>query len=124
MESGKVYNKLVRDRIPEIMERQGVKTLVRHLDDKEYMHALHDKLQEEMDEYMHGRNMGELADVIEVIRAIIIARGLTLEEIEKLCQAKVQTNGAFHDRDFLERVLTEQEAAILKETQDDINLQY
>ncbi|MBQ7916876.1 MAG: nucleoside triphosphate pyrophosphohydrolase [Firmicutes bacterium] len=124
MESGKVYNKLVRDRIPEIMERQGMKTLVRYLDDKEYMHVLHEKLKEEVDEYMHGRNMGELADVLEVIHAIIIARGLTIEEVEKLRLAKAQSNGAFFDRVFLERVLTDQEAEVLKETQEDINLQY
>ena len=59
---------------------------------------------------MASRSMEELADVVEVINAILLARGLNMEELEKLRQMKARTNGLFHDRVFLERVLAQEEA--------------
>ncbi|MFR8088410.1 MAG: phosphoribosyl-ATP pyrophosphohydrolase [Lachnospirales bacterium] len=110
MKKERIYNKLVRDRVPEIMKRDGYIPLIRHLDDDEYLYALHEKLKEEMREYMASRSMEELADVVEVINAILLARGLNMEELEKLRQMKARTNGLFHDRVFLERVLAQEEA--------------
>lgn len=115
MKKERVYNKLVRDRVPEILERQGMTALTRKLDDKEFMHALHEKLKEEMREYMACRNMEELADVVEVINAILLARGLSMEELDRIRKMKAQTNGAYHDRVFLERVLSEEEAQKFQE---------
>ena len=74
MKKDRTYNKLVRDHVPEILERQGMKPLIRHLEDQEYVYALHEKLKEEMREYMAGRNIDELADIVEVINAILSAR--------------------------------------------------
>lgn len=116
MKKDRVYNKLVRDRVPEILERQGMKALTRKLDDKEYMHALHEKLKEEMREYMACRNMEELADVVEVINSILLAKGLNMEELDRFRQMKAQSNGTFHERIFLERVLNAEEARELEKT--------
>lgn len=115
MKKDRVYNKLVRDRIPEIIERDGYTPLIRHLGDEEYLYALHEKLKEEMREYMASRSMEELADVVEVINAILVARGLNMEELENLRQMKARTNGLFHDRVYLERVMTREEAKEYKE---------
>lgn len=119
MQKERTYNKLVRDRVPEILQRQGLHPLTRHLDEKEYMHALHEKLKEEMREYMAGRNMEELADVVEVIDAILQARGLSMEMLDNLRKMKAQSNGAFRERVFLERVLTAEESKALEEMEEE-----
>ena len=119
MKKDRTYNTLVRDHVPEILERQGMKPLIRHLEDQEYVYALHEKLKEEMREYMAGRNIEELADIVEVINAILNARGITMEELDHLRKLKAQTNGTFRDRVFLERVLTPEEAEMLKKAEDD-----
>ena len=68
----KVYNKLVRDKIPEIISADnGSICKTRIMDDKEYLKALDAKLQEELCEYLESGSIEELADLEEVIRAVL-----------------------------------------------------
>lgn len=64
------YNKLVRDRIPEIIAAQGQKPIIRVMDDKEYISSLEKKFDEEVAEYHESKELEELADVLEVIYAL------------------------------------------------------
>ena len=100
----KIHNKLVRDKIPEIIEKSG-KTCVAHvLSNEGYITELDKKLQEEVAEYLQDKNLEELADAVEVLRAICIARGYTLEELEKMRAKKVDERGGFEKRIYLEYV--------------------
>ena len=79
----KTYYKLIRDKIPEIIQADGKTCITRILSDEEYVDALEKKLNEEVAEYQTDKNLEELADILEVLQAICIARGYTLEEFQK-----------------------------------------
>ena len=96
-----VYNKLVRDRIPEIMERNGEKPNIRILTDAEYTLALEKKLDEEVTEYHSDKNTEELADILEVIFALAEASGCSREELTQTYQEKHDSRGGFEKRYFL-----------------------
>ena len=97
----KTYNKLVRDRIPEIIEATGAKCNVRILSDEEYIKMVDAKLDEEIAEYHADQNIEELADILELIRAVTLARGYTLEELEAVRASKAEKRGGFNDKIFL-----------------------
>ena len=78
----KTYNKLVRDRIPEIIEESGAECKTEILPDEKHLEMIDAKLDEELTEYHKDHNIEELADLLEVIYAAAIARGYTLEELE------------------------------------------
>ena len=99
----KVYNKLVRDKIPEIINDDNRKAVTRILDDEEYLKELNIKLQEEVKEYLEDNNVEELADIVEVIYAILDAKNISIEDFEKIRKAKVEKRGAFKNRIFLEK---------------------
>ena len=100
----KVYNKLVRDRIPEIIERDGKRCITETLPEKDYIAALDKKIGEELAEYLSEPCLEELADLTEVIYAVAVARGFTLEELEKVRQSKAEKRGGFEKRIFLKSV--------------------
>lgn len=100
----KVYNKLVRDKIPEIIESDGKTCKMRILSDDEYIAALEAKLNEEVAEYQSDKSLEEMADVLEVLQAICVARGYSLEELDEVRARKVEERGAFAERIFLELV--------------------
>lgn len=100
----KVYNKLVRDKIPEIIEEDGKNCKARILSDEEYIAALEAKLNEEVAEYQADKNLEEMADVLEVLQAICIARGYSLEKLEELRAKKDDERGGFAEKIFLEYV--------------------
>lgn len=99
----KVYNKLVRDRIPEIINADNRRAITRILDNDEYIKELNTKLQEEVKEYLEDTNVEELADIVEVIYAILDLNNISIEEFEKIRKAKVEKRGAFKNRIFLEK---------------------
>lgn len=100
----KVHNKLVRDRIPEIIEKSG-KTCVTHiLSEEEYIAALETKLNEEVAEYQADKNLEEMADVLEVLQALCVARGYSLDELENVRKNKAEERGGFGEKIFLEYV--------------------
>lgn len=97
----KRYDKLVRDRIPQIIRDGGRDCRTRTLSQEEYVARLHDKLREELDEYLASGEMEELADLCEVIRVVAAARGSSMEEIEALRARKAQQRGGFDGRILL-----------------------
>ena len=97
----KTYNKLVRDRIPEIIEASGECCKTRILSDEAYLKMLDAKLDEELTEYHKDQTIEELADLLEVIRAAATARGYTLEELEAVRAEKAEKRGGFEKKILL-----------------------
>lgn len=98
----KIYNKLVRDKIPAIIESEGRGVKSRILSNTEYREELNKKLQEEVKEYLEDNNTEELADIVEVIYGILNSMDVSIEEFEKIRKDKVERKGAFQDKIFLE----------------------
>lgn len=95
--------KLIRDRLPEIMRGQGLAVFDRRLDDAEFVVALGEKLVEEAHEARlasPGEIAGELADVLEVVHALAQVHGLSLQDVEAARQAKRAERGGFDARVF------------------------
>ena len=78
-----IYDKLVRDKIPEIIEKSGKQCEIEILSDEKYLEMIEKKLDEELAEYHKDKNLEELADLLEVIFAATKARGYSIEELEK-----------------------------------------
>jgi len=97
----KVYNKLVRDKITQIIENNGGKSSTKILNDEEYLVELNKKLQEEVNEYLQSGEVEELADIQEVVYALVKAKGVNLQDFEKIRLQKVEKRGAFKDKLFL-----------------------
>ena len=97
----KQYNKLIRDKIPDVISAGGGTSTTRELSSEEYIAALDEKLNEELAEYQCDKNIEELADLIEVIYAVTKARGYSLEELERVRKKKVDERGSFDKRLFL-----------------------
>lgn len=95
-----VYNKLVRDKIPKILENKGKEFSIEFFhDDKKYLEALRKKLVEETDEFAESNcSIEELADIEEVIHAILKFKGISYDEFEKLRLKKLKERGAFDNR--------------------------
>ena len=97
----KVYNKLVRDKIAQIIISKGERCNTRVLNDDEYLRELNLKLQEELKEYLESGDVNELADIEEVLRAILDAKNVSYDEFEKIRKDKVEKRGAFKEKLFL-----------------------
>ena len=94
----KTFNKLVRDRIPEIIEKSGQVAEVNILSDDEYLIHLETKLDEEVGEYHRDKCAEELADILEVVYALAAANGCTKAELEAIYQKKHDERGGFEKR--------------------------
>jgi predicted house-cleaning noncanonical NTP pyrophosphatase (MazG superfamily) len=99
----KEYNKLVRDNIPEIIEKDGEKPITHIAEDEEYEKALMEKLQEEVNEFLTEPSKKEMADVLEVLYAIAKLKGFDLDEVEKVRQERTEKRGGFEKKIILER---------------------
>lgn len=99
------YNKLVRDRIPDIIEAAGKTCTVEVLSEEEYLRFLDEKLNEELAEYQESKSLEELADLLEVVRAVVTARGWSWEELEQVRREKAEKRGAFEKRLLLREVI-------------------
>ena len=99
------YNKLVRDKIPEIIESDVKTCKTELLSDEEYIKMIDAKLDEELAEYHKDQNIEELADLMEVIYAAALARGYSLEDLEMVREKKVQERGGFEKRILLREVV-------------------
>ncbi|TKH43890.1 phosphoribosyl-ATP pyrophosphohydrolase [Paenibacillus terrae] len=99
------YNKLVRDRIPHVITSQGKGCRTRILDPEEYKQELRTKLREEAEEYFEAAKdkdaLEELADMLEVIRALAEVHGANVAELDKLRADKAEARGGFQERVFL-----------------------
>lgn len=90
-----IYNKLVRDRIPEIIMQKGGSCTTRVLSDAEYADALDRKLGEELAEYLDLHNPEELADLLEVIYACGANLGYSPADLERIRAEKADARGGF-----------------------------
>ena len=102
----KVFNKLVRDKIPQIIIDNGEKPYTRILSDEEYKLELEKKLNEEYTEVLNsnGRDrLEELSDMLEIIKCLAILEGSSLEEVEEIANKKSLKRGSFKDKIFLEK---------------------
>ena len=100
-----IYNKLVRDRIPEIIESSGKTCTVEILSDEDYLRMIDAKLDEELAEYHKDQNIEELADLLEVIYAATKARGYSIEQLETVRSEKAAKRGAFDKKILLKEVV-------------------
>lgn len=94
--------KLVRDKIPMLIENSGEKPVVRIMDENEYRSCLEAKLDEEVAEFHKDRNAEELADILEVVYALAESIGCTKEELLACYNKKHLERGGFRNRVFLE----------------------
>lgn len=101
----RVYNKLVRDYVPDIIREQGETPVIRTLDDGEYEACLQKKLREEVEEFIAESTLDELSDILEVLEALAGVQGWTDGEIQKARRDKAEARGAFRERIFLEKVI-------------------
>jgi len=100
----KIYNKLIRDKIPEIIQDDGSEFDTHIADKKEYTKELEKKLLEEVSEYLTDKNIEELADVMEVLFALGENLGYTEEDLIEARNVKRDNRGGFKERIILEKV--------------------
>ena len=100
-----VYNKLVRDKILEIIKTNGQKPTHKILTADEYAVELTKKLVEEVEEYKKDKNTDELADIMEVVYALARLHSCTAEELEKIRAEKAEKCGGFEKKIFLVEVM-------------------
>jgi predicted house-cleaning noncanonical NTP pyrophosphatase (MazG superfamily) len=98
----KIYNKLVRDKIPNYIESQGGSCKTHIADANEFQQKLHEKLVEEATEFHDGPNIEELADLLEVFEAVKKLHGWTTADVEKVRLEKREKRGGFDQRIILE----------------------
>src|SRR5690625_4968147 len=100
-----VYNKLVRDKIPDIIRNDNKKFTTKILDEKQYTIELKKKLKEELEEYLLASDdfeaLGELADILELIRTLSETHGENFAKVELIRQEKAKKRGGFKERVFL-----------------------
>jgi len=96
-----VYNKAIRDKIPEIIRDSGYDCNVKTLSDEEFLSKLEAKLVEELEEYQESKSVEELADILEVIYRISEIKGMTNNQLEELRQKIAKERGGLEDNLFL-----------------------
>ena len=100
-----IYNKLIRDRIPEIIEADGKTCITETLTDERYLEMLDVKLIEELTEYQESKSLEELADLLEIMRAVVKARGWTWKQLEQVRKEKADQRGSFGKKILLKEVI-------------------
>lgn len=95
------YHKLVRDRIPQIIESTGKTCRTEVLDDETYLRFLDKKLEEELAEYQDSKSLEELADLLEVMEAVVAARDYTWEQLQEIKAEKKAARGGFAEKILL-----------------------
>ena len=96
-----IYNKPIRDKIPEIIKESGKNCNVKKLDDLEFLVELEKKLIEELTEYQESKDVEELADILEVVYRISELKGITSDELDRIKNEKAKKRGKFADNLFL-----------------------
>lgn len=98
------FDKLVRDKIPQVIKENGEEPTIHLAEGDEYSERLAEKLDEEVTEYLESREVSELADVLEVVHAIRKDRGVTVEELQETRTQKAEKRGRFDEGFVLEQV--------------------
>lgn len=105
----KTFNKLVRDKIPQKIESNGECCEIEVLSDERFLDELNKKLQEEVKEYLESGAVEELADIEEVLRGILFARKVSLQEFENIRKTKADKRGDFEKKIFLKSTFSKDE---------------
>ena len=103
-----IFNKLVRDKIPEIIISNGGEPFTRILDDEEFKTELLKKLNEEYNEVVNSTGkdrLEELADMLEVIKYLAYLENSSLEEVIDISKEKTLKRGSFDKRIYLEKTI-------------------
>ena len=105
----KIYNKLVRDKIPEIIKSNNGEPIIRILNNDEYKQELERKLYEEYLEVLETKNeeerIEELADMLEIMSALAKLENKSLEDVINIAKKKEEKRGGFEEKIFLEKVI-------------------
>jgi predicted house-cleaning noncanonical NTP pyrophosphatase (MazG superfamily) len=96
------YNKLIRDKIPEIIKQKGGDAKIHIADDKEYWLKLKEKLQEEVREFLEDESIEEMADILEVIDAILDFKKFDKKDLKEVKNKKAEKRGKFKNKIILE----------------------
>jgi predicted house-cleaning noncanonical NTP pyrophosphatase (MazG superfamily) len=96
------FDKLVRDKIPDIIRSKGEVPVVHTANDEEYWKKLKEKLNEEVAEFIDAENQEEIADILEVLMAISNVKRFAWDGIEDLRRKKVAERGGFEAKIILE----------------------
>lgn len=99
--------KIVRDKIPEIIEKAGKKPVFETVSIEEAIHGLEEKLSEELDEYLADCSLEEMADLLEVMHGILYLKGISWDELETVRLKKHEERGGFEQRILLKDILGE-----------------
>ena len=95
------FNKVIRDKIPEIIQKDGYTCNIQTLSDEKFLLEIEKKLSEEVTEYQNDKTPEELTDILEVIYRIAQLKGISKEELEKIRVKKLQDKGGFEMNLFL-----------------------
>lgn len=104
----RIYNKLVRDKIPEIIKNNNEEPIIKMLSKEEYIKELEKKLLEECNEVLEAKGndrLEELADVLEIISELAKTENSSLEKIIEISNKKRIKRGGFENKIFLEKVI-------------------
>lgn len=91
----KKYDKLVRDKIIDIIKADGKKVDYEIMDRKEHLYYLNQKLEEELEEYLESKSIEELADLVEVVYGILYLKSVDIEEFDSIRRSKKEEKGGF-----------------------------
>ena len=91
----------MRDKIPEIIQKNGKSPVTKYLSDKEYFNELKNKLSEEVDEFKQSNSVEELADILEVVFSLALHLGVRKTHLEEIRLKKNDERGSFNDKVFL-----------------------
>ncbi len=100
-----IHNKLVRDKILDIIESHGKQCSFHIAEEAEYQQSLMEKLIEELQEFSQTPNEEEAADILEVILALFHTFNLDHTRVEEIRQKKLVERGGFEKRIILEKVI-------------------
>ena len=98
------YNKLVRDKIPEIISADGKTANTTKIEGLELKQALVKKLTEEGEEYLESLDSEEIADLMEILHGLMEAEGISFEEVERIRLEKKANRGGYSQGIFLKSV--------------------